>query len=212
MYDYEQVNGELDVNPNQNKIDAIITSTEKLNEKLASLKTGFVANPYEQEEETIKNEMYRLNRQLVMIDQKQESEERISVLMEQRKHASSDLSQSERILTLCGKFIVAKANLLEDHINDNFSIVKWKMFNQQVNGGIEETCVATVDGTPFGDLNNAMKINSGLDIIKGLQKVYKITAPIFIDNAESVTSFIDMPDTQIIKLYVSKTDKQLRFE
>jgi hypothetical protein len=86
------------------------------------------------------------------------------------------------------------------------------MFENQINGGISETCIATVNGVPFADLNNGMKINAGLDIIKGLQKVKNIKAPIFIDNAESITSYLDLPDTQFIKLYVSENDKNLRFE
>lgn len=212
LYEYDTVSHEPDVNPNQSKLDELTTQMNKLAEKMKVLKTSFVVNPYEEEETALQNEMYQLNRMLVMFDQKAANEERISELIEQRKKASSDLSQSELILALCDKYIVAKTNLLESHINDNFSIVKFKMFNTQVNGGIEETCVATVDGTPFGDLNNAMKINAGLDIIKGLQKVYGVTAPIFIDNAESVTKFIDMPGTQMIKLYVSETDKTLRVE
>ncbi len=91
-------------------------------------------------------------------------------------------------------------------------MVKFRLFEQQINGGITPTCVATVDGVPFSDVNNAKKVNAGLDIIKALQKVYEVKAPIFIDNAESVVKYLDMPDTQFIKLYVSEADKVLRFE
>jgi len=83
------------------------------------------------------------------------------------------------------------------------------MFETQINGGIKNTCEAMVEGVPFSDLNNAMKINAGLEIIKALCEFYQVNAPIFIDNRESVTKLIDI-DSQIINLVVSEQDKQLR--
>ena len=69
---------------------------------------------------------------------------------------------------------------------------------------------STVDGVPYEDLNNAMRINAGLDIINTLSEHYEITAPIFADNAESVNELIDVK-SQLIKLIVSK-HKNLRVE
>ncbi|WP_276317174.1 hypothetical protein [Anaerosphaera multitolerans] len=39
---------------------------------------------------------------------------------------------------------------------------------------------------PYNDVNNAGKINAGLDIINTLSEHYDIYAPVFVDNAESV--------------------------
>ena len=89
-----------------------------------------------------------------------------------------------------------------------FSIVKFNLYEMQINGGEKEICEASVNGVPFSDLNNAMRINAGLDIIKTLCKKYDYYAPIFIDNRESVTEIIDM-DSQIINLIVDKTAHSL---
>ena len=51
----------------------------------------------------------------------------------------------------------------------------------------------------------------GLEIIKALTDEYHVTAPIFIDNAESVVKLVDMP-SQLIRLIVSENDKTLRVE
>lgn len=83
-------------------------------------------------------------------------------------------------------FSKAKVEAVENRINGLFSLVRFKMFEQQINGGEVETCEATVNGVPYSDLNNAMKINAGLDIINAICKSEGVTAPIFIDNAESV--------------------------
>jgi hypothetical protein len=64
---------------------------------------------------------------------------------------------------------------------------------------------------PYGDINNAGRIQVGMDIIRTLQGHYGIQAPVWIDNAESVIILPDM-DCQVIRLVVSEPDKALRIE
>jgi len=80
-----------------------------------------------------------------------------------------------------------------------------------VNGGQVETCQALIDGVPFSDANTASKINAGIDIINTLCNHYQVSAPIFIDNRESVVNLIPS-QSQIINLIVSEPDKKLRVE
>lgn len=86
------------------------------------------------------------------------------------------------------------------------------MFDVQVNGGVVETCETLFDGVPYsGGLNNAARINVGLDIINTLSEHYGFTAPIFVDNREAVTKLIETRG-QVISLIVSEPDKKLRVE
>jgi hypothetical protein len=86
------------------------------------------------------------------------------------------------------------------------------LFEDLINGGLQETCVTLFDGVPYDKgLNNAAKINVGLDVIDTLSKHYEVQAPIFVDNAEAVTKLLDI-DSQIISLVVSEKDKTLRIE
>ena len=66
-------------------------------------------------------------------------------------------------------------------------------------------------GVPYTDLNSAMKTNIGLDIINTLSEHYGFQAPIFVDNAESVTKLLPV-NSQVIKLIVSEKDNTLRVE
>ena len=67
-------------------------------------------------------------------------------------------------------------------------------------------------GIPYNSgLNNAAKINVGLDIINTLSKHYGVNVPVLIDNAESVVETIET-DSQVIKLIVSPGDDHLRVE
>lgn len=55
------------------------------------------------------------------------------------------------------------------------------------------------------------RLNSGLEVIDVLSRHFGVTAPIIVDNAESVTH-LQTVDTQVIRLVVSKPDKKLRVE
>lgn len=137
---------------------------------------------------------------------------RITELEEEQKKLSETYNVAIDQMKLCEDFLREKVKMLEKEVNNLFSKVKFTMFKEQINGGYEEVCYATIDGVPFDDANNASKINAGLDIIKTLQQVENVIAPIFIDNAESVTSFDELINTQIIKLYVKENEKELTME
>lgn len=48
------------------------------------------------------------------------------------------------------------------------------MFAEQINGGLQEVCETTYKGVPFSSLNNAARINVGIDIINTLSTHYGI--------------------------------------
>lgn len=144
--------------------------------------------------------------------QAERSQQRIAELEEQQANLAKEYEELELHLHLTEEFTRAKVNLLEEKINEKFKFARFKLFNTQINGGLEETCETIFDGVPYGaGLNNAAKINVGIDIINTLTEYYGIRAPIFIDNAESVTRLIDS-DSQIVSLVVSEPDKELRVE
>lgn len=151
-----------------------------------------------------------LNKELARVDLAKENDKRVDDLKKRERELANMVAETEKIEFLCDQFVITKSSLLEDKLNSKFNIVKFKLFDVQVNGGINETFITTVDGVPFEDLNNAMKINAGLDIINTLTDYYDFKAPIFIDNRESVNSIVDVK-SQIINLIVSK-DKKLKME
>jgi len=135
-------------------------------------------------------------------------DKRILELETSYKTLSDQLASYEQIEFTITQFTKAKVSQVEAKINGMFQLVKFNLYEMQINGGEKEICEASVDGVPFSDLNNAMRINAGLDIIRTLCKKYNYYAPIFIDNRESVTEIINM-DSQIINLVVDKTAHSL---
>ncbi|MGN7403501.1 AAA family ATPase [Cytobacillus praedii] len=144
-----------------------------------------------------------------LVDQ---SNRRIDELLLQEKELASEYEKLEHELYLTEEFIRTKVNLLEEKINSKFKYARFKLFKSQINGGLEECCETIYGGVPYsGGLNNAARINVGLDIINTLSEHYGFFAPIFIDNAEAVTKLIDTK-AQTISLVVSEKDKHLRVE
>lgn len=139
-----------------------------------------------------------------------ELDRKIEEYEEEEKKLSCDFEEKQKNLYLCDEYIRAYTELVSEKVNNLFTFVKFKLFDKQINGGIQETAEATYKGVPYGSLNNAAKINAGLDIINALAKKFEKQIPIFVDNAESVNELVDV-DSQLIRLVVSKY-KNLRIE
>jgi len=142
---------------------------------------------------------------------REQGEKRIEELKIDEKKLSAEYEKLESELYLIEQFIKTKVSLLTDRINAKFEVVRFKLFNILINGGIEDCCEITVGGVPFNSgLNNGARINAGLEIVRVMQEHYKLKAPVFADNAEAVNNLVDV-GCQMIRLYVSD-DKQLRIE
>ncbi|MBO1515687.1 hypothetical protein [Metabacillus bambusae] len=159
-----------------------------------------------------KTEIAKLEQDKAKFAQVQMVEKRVLELEDQEKELAKEFEEIEQQLFLTEEFIRTKVNLLEEKINSKFKYARFNLFKTNINGGLEEICETTFNGVPYsGGLNNAARINVGLDIINTLSEHYKVSAPIFVDNSEAVTSLIDI-DSQVISLIVSEADKKLRIE
>lgn len=132
------------------------------------------------------------------------TKKRIEELKADEKRIAAQITEMEGHKYLLEQFVITKVNLMDSNINSRFKFVRFKMFNEQVNQGIDECCDAMVDGVPFSDVNHGKKINAGLDVINTLCSYYGVTAPIFIDFAESVSELIET-NSQIISLVKPET-------
>lgn len=158
---------------------------------------------------TIVQEIDSLKSQLRSEDQIKAVDNRIAALEQEEKDLAQQIANVEKTQFVIERFNKLKIDTLEAKINEKFKFVNFRMFETQINGGESECCDALIDGVPFSDANTASKINAGLDIINTLCEFYQVTAPIFIDNRESIVKVIDI-ESQLINLIVSGDDKKLR--
>lgn len=145
---------------------------------------------------------------LALKDNNKFIDEKIKNYLAQEKELAKIFEEQQRKLYLCDEYIRIYTSLVQNKINDLFKTVDFRLFETQVNGEIKETCEVTVDGVPYPSVNNAGKINAGLDVINSLSKHFEKRVPIFVDNAESITDVLSV-ESQIVKMYVVK-DQQLK--
>jgi hypothetical protein len=161
-----------------------------------------------QEREQLDEQIKEVEASLAKLSHIADINTRINVLSENKRILAQQIASLERVAFQIDAYEKAHIELVESRVNAKFAIVKWKMFDEQINGGLAPTCEATVNGTPYNDLNTAMKINAGLDVINALNYHFGMFAPVFIDARESIVEIIET-DCQVISLQVDKAFDEL---
>lgn len=131
---------------------------------------------------------------------------RIDELKKEQANLAQLIADFEKDEYMILDYTKTRIKAIEERINSMFAIARFKMFDMQVNGQESPTCECTVNGVPFRDLNNGMKITVGVDIINTLSRYFNTFAPIFIDNAEAI-NVIPETKSQLICLVVTESDK-----
>ena len=145
----------------------------------------------------------------------QDIRKRIAELEAQQKSLAAEYAQCEKGEYLCEQFIRAKVSMLDERINSRFRTLRFKLFHEQQNGGLQEICKVLIPCgsglVEYEKANSAARINAGIEIVNVLGEYFGVRLPVFCDNAESVTA-LTPSDGQAIRLIVSEVDKILRFE
>ena len=157
-----------------------------------------------------------IDSQLAVADANKRAEQRVAELRAEQLDCSQRVADQEQILCLLEEFVRAKMDMLSDKINSKFSKVRFRLFTEQINGGMKETCVMQIatNGSyvDYASANNAGRIIGGLDVIHALSELYGVSAPIWLDNSECLDhSNTPEVDTQLILLKVSD-DKELTIQ
>lgn len=200
------------------EINSRLSSSEEIksiNNEIAKLEESLNNRPQVQSDpqkealrQSIQCEIAELNKKLGNKTLIETISKRISELGSSERTLSQELASLEGQEFEMAQFIKAKMDIIEERVNSKFKIVRFKMFERQINGGEVECCECLINGVPFSDANTASKINAGLDIINTLSIANNVTIPVFIDNRESVSEIIPMAG-QVINLFVSAQHKSL---
>lgn len=150
-----------------------------------------------------------LTAQLAAAEAAAETQTRIDDYRAKLDAVRKNLDENEQFTHQLDLYTRAMVGLVTKNINAHFKTVRWKLFEEQKNGGLRDICEATVGGVSYATLNTAAKINAGLDIITAFSAALGVTVPVFLDNRESVTEILPTPGTQIISLVVDPTAAEL---
>ena len=136
-------------------------------------------------------------------------EARMGELNERQRELADMLADCDRMTDDAERFSREKCRILQSLIDSMFRSVSWRLWREQINGGMTDCCDALIGGVPFEDANNAAKINAGMEIIAALSAHFGQDMPVIVDNAEAVTA-LNTTGGQVIRLIVSEPDKELR--
>ena len=191
------------------KHEDYITLKKELATLEASLKTNYTpadVSEYTAAKKVLQSDIYALKERLSKREQIERTQKRIDELQSQLSNMQQQIADYEQIEASILDFMKSKVSLVEKRINSAFSYVQFRMFDTQVDGTEFDTCECMVDGTPYSDLNTAAKMNAGIDIINAICRAKGVTAPIWLDNRESVCNLISCK-SQIINLFVERGAK-----
>ena len=147
--------------------------------------------------------------QIAKKDEISKANARMEELNAEQRTVSAELDRIDSMLALCDDFARYKVNAITSAINSKFSLVTFRLFREQINGGLEDCCDVMLNGKPYGTISDGEKIKVGIDIVQTLTKHFDVQVPLIVDCAESVTDF---PQTtlQTIKLVVANTDMEVK--
>ncbi|MGW8300445.1 MAG: AAA family ATPase [Desulfobacterales bacterium] len=149
----------------------------------------------------LENEKGKLESVLLDFVQLEKIEKRIKVKNESLKSCAKEFELIEKRLNMLDEFSRKKSEIIEKNANAHFEITSWKLFETQINGGLREVCEPMRNGVSYSStLNTGSRINVGLDCIRTISDHYDMHAPIFVDDAEKITEWVEWEGAQVIKL------------
>lgn len=183
------------------KIDALIANLQTASRDNEDTIDEEIERKHE-EIKTMESERDKLTTRLAA----REHNQRIAIereRLEKRERELADIiAEAEHVEKQVADYRKDKINAVERGVSSLFAMVQWKMYERNVtNDGEKEICQAIINGVPYEQTNRAMQINAGIDIINAFSRAYDVNMPLFIDNAESVTSLMET-DGQMIKMTV----------
>lgn len=203
---------EIEATPSHLKsVEAMLAESEEYKTTLAALEAIVLPEVPEQVDTTelkekkagLQSQVESLQKQLLLKDQIEAAGKRKAELLAEESTLAAQMAEMEGFEFQLSEFQSRKMQAVEDAVNKLFDGVKFRMFEQQINGGIADTCQTMINGVPYSDANRAAQINAGLEIIETFGKVHDMSAPICIDNAEAVNSLYAVDNAQMIGLYVT---------
>lgn len=134
------------------------------------------------------------------------NEKRINELKAEAETLAQEKANLQTEETTIDDFVTAQMNEVERRVNALFSRVQFKMYRTQIEDAKQvPDCICYIDGVKYSDKNAAGKVNAGLDVINTLCAFHGVSAPIFVDNAESINEFMPV-NSQLVKLVVTTED------
>lgn len=140
--------------------------------------------------------------------ERKKQEDKIEEYRQQLKNSLNELAVQEKLEAQLKAYRQEYADLVSQKVNSMFERVKVEMMQQNKAGAWIPSCTITTDGVQSTVYNKAESILSGIDISNAFMEYFGLNMPLFIDDAESISSNNRIgTERQVIFLIVSDDDK-----
>ena len=176
-----------------------------------------VKSGYDRDIASVREEIAAVNLRIAKAKASEGSRRRVGELRQELKDTAEQVEHIEQGLHLCEEFIRTKARLVTEGINSRFKSIRFRLFRNQINGGMKEVCEPLVENVlyrgwvDYRSANYAAQVNANLDIVSTLMRHYGVHLPVLMDQGESVTEPLAV-DGQFIRFIVSAEDEEIRVE
>lgn len=208
------VESEIKASPEYKAIEAEIAALKETTETPATDVSGLLTQRKEHEtkidavRKAYDDAVKPLEARLARREEAARIKAKIDAKNEDKKRFTEHLAELEREEFDAAEYLRADIEATEGAINARFRLARFRMFDTLVNGDVVEDCtVLDTAGVPYGSMNDAKRILVGMDVIDTFCRAYGVNAPIFVDNAESITVSKFPVDSQVIRLSVVKGAK-----
>jgi hypothetical protein len=133
-------------------------------------------------------EAYESNHRL-----RKDAQDRIDARSKRKSEIGARLDLLDLEVAKLGKYRTDTMRLIESSVSAAFAPLQISLFEDQVNGNVAEVCDVMVPDESGAMVawskgaSTGQKIIAGLRVISALCERYQVSAPVFIDNAESLT-------------------------
>ncbi|WP_428909445.1 AAA family ATPase [Niallia sp. Krafla_26] len=191
------------VTDKENRIDrfkdnynSVVTKRKELEEQLSALEYIDVSEQLEKVRE-LTAKIEPLEHELRKHKEYESSLEQVKQAEDDEKETLNSLNESIFILDCIKAFRAKEAEMQGEKVQALFDTLTIKLFETQKTGEIKPTFEIEMDGKGYKRLSLSEGIRAGLELREVLSQQSEITAPVFVDNAESITSFKE-PTGQLI--------------
>ena len=129
---------------------------------------------------------------------------RIDELNEEHRNIGQNIASAEQKLVLMEEFCITRSKMLSERINSHFEVAQFSLIDEYQSGGTASSVHITYGGVADENINNGHLMLACIDIIRTFQKHFNMYLPLFVDNAEALSSD-NTPklDSQLILLKVT---------
>lgn len=178
------------------RYDEVVSRRKELEDELSQLDYIDISEQLEKARE-IQAKIEPIEREMDKYNYFKNAQAQVEQAEKQEKEVLESLNNSIFILDSIKAFLAKEAELQAEKVQALFETLSIKLFEQLKNGEMKPTFEIEMDGKPYRKLSLSEGIRAGLELREVLSKQSNLIAPVFVDNAESITKFKE-PTGQLI--------------